>query len=218
AKGLGGPRAAGGFLDLIRDYLRPETLAEKIQLAIQRPGEEPRRELKGYLRAARDPQVSRYPGALRVEKYRGLNSEQRMVEARMDHYAETNADQILTDYERANTKDGAITIDLDRMREHLPEYSRSKQSRAEHSSSVHNASGALIDRFWERLLKTPGAPDRVIFTGGGGGSGKSASRRIAAASMAGDPYIVYDSTMAGLNSSRARIREALEAGKNVTLL
>jgi hypothetical protein len=187
-------------------------------LRVEEKTREPEPEQDDYLRAASDPRVTSYPGALRIEKYRGLNAAQRSVEARMAHYAELNTEQILRDYEAANTKDGTIRIDLDQMREHLPLYSQSNQSRAEHSSSVHNAAGALIDSFWNRLLNRPDAPKWVLFTGGGGGSGKGTSTRTVAASLGGEPSIVFDSTMAGLETSRARIDVARKAGKRVGVL
>src|SRR5262249_2476527 len=112
---LGHPRAQDrapdqgpGFLERLQDIVRGPTLFDKIRGVVDRQYEPRDLRLDDFLTAAGDPRTTSYPGTLRIDKYRGLNAEQRSVEARMAHYAEANRERILSDYEAANTEDGVI--------------------------------------------------------------------------------------------------------------
>ena len=92
----------------------------------------------------------------------------------------------------------------------FPDYSASPKHRARNRMAVAAAGGWVVDEaFRQRLAE----PDRkpVLFTAGGTASGKS----TAIASVAKVDAIVFDNTFSNYATSRRRLQEALDAGRQV---
>jgi len=178
----------------------------------------PTRSVETYLGAAQDPTVKVYPGRLGISKFHGLRTEERANEARLAHYAETNTERLLRGYRAKHTLNGVLTLATDEMRELMPGYSDSQQSRAEKTMSTQTPAGALVAALWKRALNERGNTNHVVFTAGGAGAGKTSSRNTVLGELAGRVDLVYEGTMSDIGPSRAKIQQALNAGKEVTIV
>jgi hypothetical protein len=169
-----------------------------------------------------------YPGRLGIAKAKNLSPRQREVEAKFAAYLENHTDEAIARYREKYGKE----INTDNARELSPDYApggmdaedaASRAARAQFSAAVHEPSSALAKEIYRReLQKTPKASERnqVMFTGGGAGAGKTTSiHQVAALERAVDvSQIVVDTTLSSLRSSMERIKQALDAGKEVSVI
>jgi len=81
------------------------------------------------------------------------------------------------------------------------------------ASAVHDASKKIADNAFTKLLKNP-EPD-ATFLAGGPGSGKSTA--TTGLFDVKDSAVVFDSTFSSYDGAKAKIEEALAAGKNVRI-
>ena len=100
------------------------------------------------------------------------------------------------------------TFSPDSAAELFTDYSSSPENRGKHRMSVAAAAGWVADEaFRQRLQQDDKKP--VLFTAGGTGSGKSTG--IADLS---DHFLIFDSTLSNYGRSKARIQQALDAGRD----
>ncbi len=169
-----------------------------------------------------------YPGKLGIVKAKNLSPRGREIEARFAAYLEAHTDEAIARYKQKYGKE----INTDNARELSPDYApggmeaedaATRAARAQWSAAVHEPSSALTKEIYRReLRKSPGPNERnqVVFTAGGAGVGKTTSiHQIAGLEKAVDAaQIVYDTTLSSLKSSLDRIAQALEAGKEVSIV
>jgi hypothetical protein len=166
-------------------------------------------------RAANDPKVNQYPGALHIKKMPGLTADERGVEERAARDLEAHVDTYVTRYLAADQRD----VDSDHAKELFAEYAASNDTRSRFATAVQAPSSALADAVWRRLLAGPApATGYVLMTAGGPGSGKSVVVAGEEKELAAGASLIYDGTFANLEESRARVGEALAAGRSVTVL
>lgn len=141
------------------------------------------------------------------------------IAAEKNFYQEINSrgDDLINDYIRDNRKDsGAIVIDTDLAREYSKDYAASQESRAGLANAVHEPASEISKRAYEAALTLPPTNNEVVFLAGGGGSGKSSALKISTLENKAD--IIYDGTLSNFKSSKQKIDQALESGRNVTIL
>jgi hypothetical protein len=121
-----------------------------------------------------------------------------------------NPDALVKEYEK---RFGNV-VNTDAARELSPEYSASNESRAALASTVHEPASALAKLVYERKLARPPRKDKTVtFTGGGTGAGKT----TAAIADAASHDIVFDTNLNSVESSVAKIEQALKSGRNVAI-
>jgi hypothetical protein len=169
-----------------------------------------------------------YPGSLSVAKARNLAPNAQAVEARFAAYLETHTDEAIARYKAKYGKE----INTDNARELSPDYApggmdaedpATRAARARWSSAVHEPASAFAKEIFRRELKKPPAAserNQVVFTAGGAGVGKTTSiHQVAALERTVDAaQIVYDTTLSSLKSSLERIAQALQAGKDLSIV
>lgn len=117
----------------------------------------------------------------------------------------------------ADTQGGRV-LNVDMMRELSPEYVADRTRSAE----VQDAASDAIKRLYTEELAKPapaGRENSVLFTAGGSGAGKSTAIENVSQvkSLADKAQIIYDTNMSSVGSARAKIEEALNAGKKVDI-
>jgi len=171
-----------------------------------------------------------YPGKLGIAKAKRLTAEQRAVEARFAAYLEANTEAAIARYlEKFGNE-----INVDNARELSLDYApggidaadpATVAARTRWGEAVHEPASALIKEIYRRALAQKTPPNRrrqVLFTAGGAGVGKTTSlRKIAEFSDAAQlqvAEIIYDTTLATYGSAVGRIVQALESGRNVSIV
>lgn len=169
-----------------------------------------------------------YRGTLKIEKAKRLSPQEREVEARFAKYLEENTEEAIALYRE---KFGNV-INADNARELSKDYApggievnepQTNAARGMWSNAVHEPASALVKEIYLRELKKRPGPDQlelVVFTAGGTAAGKSTAVRSSPkiAGIVQAAQIVYDSTLAGRRSAGDRIKQALEAGKKVSIV
>lgn len=152
-----------------------------------------------------------------IERSQNLPPEFREIEERFARWVEEDPDRAVDAYAALPESEGGTVINTDIARDLSPDYNASKESRARLSGAVHEPSSAIAKLAWKRLLESPppaGKEAEILFTAGGTGAGKSTGRSLATGHYQG----VFDGNLNGLASARKKIEQALEAGKDVTIL
>lgn len=107
------------------------------------------------------------------------------------------------------------TVDPDNAKELSPEYVADPVRMAR---VVHEGSSILAKRVYAHLLKTAPKGAFVAFSAGGGGSGKSETLARMVPEGSEQPGVLYDSVLGNYDSAKARIEQALAAGRPVRIL
>jgi len=169
-----------------------------------------------------------YPGKLRIAKANDLSPEEREVEARFAEYLETHTDEAIARYTAKYGKE----IDTDNARELSKDYApggpeaddpATVAARTKWSAAVQEPASALAKEIYRRaLLKAPGPKQRrqVVFTAGGAGVGKTTSiQQVSGLAGALDSAeMIYDTTLSNFRSAMDRIKQALDAGRTVSIV
>lgn len=135
---------------------------------------------------------------------------QRFAEKLQDHEAASQEYAVIPESK------GGTVISTDIARELSPDYLNDRSLSAE----VHEPASAFTKKIYADKLaqETPvGKEDSVMFTAGGTGAGKTTGLD-AAVGEGYNPEIVYDTNMNKLDSAKAKIDQALEAGRNADIL
>ncbi len=125
-------------------------------------------------------------------------------------------DQATQDYAALPETQGGRVLNVDVARELSPDYVADRTQ----SAAVHEPASAFIKRLYTDKLSQPtpdGADPNVLFTAGGTGAGKTSGMQAAGDAL-GNPEMVYDTNMSNFASSKAKIDQALDAGRNVSVL
>jgi hypothetical protein len=118
----------------------------------------------------------------------------------------------------AETKGGRI-LNTDAARELFPEYAADRTL----SAQVHEPASTFVKNLYAEKLSQPtpkGYNSTVVFTAGGTGAGKTSAIRTASAT-AGDNLnkaeMIYDTNMNTFKSADDKIKQALDAGRDVRI-
>lgn len=128
----------------------------------------------------------------------------------------SNADQVFADYATRPESEGGRVLNTDTARELSPEYLADRTR----SADVHEAASETVKRLYAKKLAEPtpeGMRNAVLFTAGGTGAGKSTAVRALAGGVE-PPEIVYDTNMNTYASADAKVKQALDAGRKVSIL
>lgn len=180
------------------------------------------------LTKAEQEEPNSYPGKLAITKAKNLSPHGREIEARFAAYLESHTDEAIAKYRKQYGKE----INTDNARELSPDYApggmeaedaATRAARAQWSSAVHEPSSAFTKEIFRRVLQEAPAKNernQVVFTAGGAGVGKTTSiHQVAALEQAvAAAQIVYDTTLSSLKSSLDRVAQALQAGKDVSII
>lgn len=144
-----------------------------------------------------------------------LDEHARSIETRFAEQLQADPAAAYETYKQANTKNGALVIDVDQIRELSPDYSATPESRNKLSPAVHEPASAFSKYVLARAIEEQ-PPGAVLFLAGGGGSGKSmAVSRLPEISQGAS--IIVDSTLANPESAARRIDQARAAGRPVRI-
>ena len=118
-----------------------------------------------------------------------------------------------------NVTDGGRILNTDDARELSPHYRADRTK----SADVHEPASAFVKQMYADKLANPTPPgmdNTVVFTAGGTGAGKTTGLQEA---MKDDPRlaqaeIIYDTNMNKFGSADQKIRQALDAGRNVSVV
>ncbi len=157
-----------------------------------------------------------------------LSPEERTVEERFAQAVEGDPQKYVDEYRQ---RFGNV-VSSDLSKEMSPDYNATRESRSAHSRSAHEPASAVAKLAWKEMLAEPpetnGTNGTVVFTSGGTGVGKTSaigadrkSGKVASPvlkSIADHADIVYDGNLATPEPSIRKVNEALESGRNVTII
>lgn len=126
---------------------------------------------------------------------------------------------LIQQYQQLADSDEGRTINTDLARELSPHYRADRTK----SADVHEPSSALMKRHYADRLAAPtpkGREATVVFTAGGTGAGKTTGMEMA---KKVDPNLakaelLYDTNMNSFDSADKKIRQALDAKRNVDIV
>lgn len=126
---------------------------------------------------------------------------------------------LAAEYAALPQTDGGSILNTDDAREMSPEY-RADRTR---SAEVHEPSSALVKQMYAEKLSKPtpsGKDNTVVFTAGGTGAGKTTGLQMARAASdeIKNAEMVYDTNMNTFESADKKIKQALKAGRKVSIL
>lgn len=129
-----------------------------------------------------------------------------------------NYAQAKEDYAKVPDTNGGQILNTDLARELSADY-RADRSR---SADVHEPASAFVKQLYADKLKEPAQPGQintVLFTAGGTGAGKSTALNAVpdVKNLAEHAQIIYDTNMNTYSSGKAKIDQALAAGKFVSI-
>ena len=130
---------------------------------------------------------------------------QRLMSKLKDH------DAAVQEYNSIPDTKGGTVLNTDTARELSPDYLADRTL----SAAVHEPASAFIKQLYAEKLADPtpeGKQNTVLFTAGGTGAGKSTGL-----SLLGDhgSEMTYDTNMNTFDSADAKVKQALDAGRNV---
>ena len=137
---------------------------------------------------------------------------------RLSDKISSNFDAAVHEYSTLPDSEGGKVLNTDTARELSPDYMANRTK----SAAVHEAASKFVKDLYARMLAQPPKPGEqpiVLFTAGGTGSGKSSAIKglPGISEMAKGAQIVFDTNMNGYESSKLKIEQALDAGKDVRI-
>lgn len=167
----------------------------------------------------------RYPLRITAESVDGqtlaqLSPEMKAIEQRFEErLAQLGPAEIEAEYAKQKDAKGGRVLNTDAMRELSLDY----QADRSQSAAVHEAASREVKRMYAERLQQEPEPGRlplVLFTAGGTGAGKSTAIENVPSvqSISDQAQIIYDTNMSTYASAREKVQQALDAGKNVTIV
>jgi hypothetical protein len=125
----------------------------------------------------------------------------------------------ITNEKGENTTKGGRLLNTDEARELSPEYRADRTK----SADVHEPSSALVKQMYADKLSQPTPPgldNTVVFTAGGTGAGKSTGLAVIEDinPTVKNAEIVYDTNMNKFESADKKVKQALDAGREVSII
>jgi hypothetical protein len=157
-------------------------------------------------------------GAARVPRSPDLTSTQRAIETRLAEKVGGNFDQAAKEYAALPESRGGKVLNTDIARELSPDYLADRTQ----SAAVHEPASWFMKQLYAQKLAEPPKPGEaplVFFTAGGTGAGKTTaiSSIDSVKGISDKAQIIYDTNMNTYDSARAKVDQALAAGKDVRI-
>ena len=174
----------------------------------QQPGQSTQDALAGMV--PQPPQLSQSANPIEAEYFDRLAND---YEGLRNEYAQ------ITNEKGENTTRGGRLLNTDEARELSPQY-RADRTR---SADVHEPSSALVKQMYAEKLSNPTPPgleNTVVFTAGGTGAGKSTGLKVMENmnSQVRNAELVYDTNMNKFESADQKVKQALDAGRKVSII
>lgn len=152
---------------------------------------------------------------LGVTPAKNLNEGDRAIESRMTATVQ-NYDKAVSDYANLKDSQGGKVLNTDTARELSKDYLGDRTKAA----AVHEPASQFIKALYADKLREAPTGDQlplVLFTAGGTGAGKSTAIEQVPEmkALADHAQIIYDTNMNTYDSARAKVQQALDAGKDV---
>ena len=140
------------------------------------------------------------------------------VESAAIELATNRTDAVLAAYARREDTFGGRYVAADTMKELMPRFAESAQSRSRFNGAVHNAAAVLSAEQYRRLIVAGprDGRDKVYFVTGIPGAGKSSS--IAFYGQRQDVAVVFEGQMSRPGPSMDKIEHALKSGFSVAVV
>lgn len=151
-----------------------------------------------------------------IEYDESLPVTQAGIEREFGERMRADIDQLRLEYARHPETAGGRVLSADVAKELEPLYVKDRSL----SPAVHEPASAFIKAEYARALARdplPGQQNVVLFTAGGTGAGKTSGLRRTLPQLEAEAQIIYDTNMAKYGSSKAKVEQALKAGKKVTI-
>jgi hypothetical protein len=146
------------------------------------------------------------------------NIEQSATNRLITQYPELKQQYNTLNVPHAETKGGRI-LNTDAARELFPEYAADRTL----SAQVHEPASTFVKNLYAEKLSQPtpaGLENTVVFTAGGTGAGKTSAIKRAsqeASDAINNAEMIYDTNMNTFKSADDKIKQALDAGRNVQI-
>jgi hypothetical protein len=160
--------------------------------------------------------------ASKAPKYSSLlgksDIEQSATNRLITQYPELKQQYNTLNVPHAETKGGRI-LNTDAARELFPEYAANRTL----SAQVHEPASTFVKNLYAEKLSQPtpaGLENTVVFTAGGTGAGKTSAIKRAsqeASDAINNAEMIYDTNMNTFKSADDKIKQALDAGRNVQI-
>jgi hypothetical protein len=157
---------------------------------------------------------------IEIPRAPNLSPEERTIETRLADKIYQDPQMAMDEYSKLKDTANGRILNTDNARELSADYAANNDAKSKYSAAVHEPASWLTKWMYEQKLKQPPAENQrpmVLFTAGGTGAGKTtAIENIPEmSSMADRSQIIFDTNMNGYKSSKTKIDQALDAGKEV---
>lgn len=145
------------------------------------------------------------------------------VQRRVIDAVQADPERFLAAYAAHKDSFGGRYVCADLMKDVIPEYAASKETRGRYNGVVHNAAAVLAAEQYRRVIADDSDParDRALFVTGMPGAGKTSTVQATALQAGGklgdDVRVVYEGQLIDPASSIQKIGQALDAGCVVSI-
>jgi len=147
------------------------------------------------------------------------NVQRRVVEA-----VQADPERFLAAYAAHKDSHGGRYVCADLMKDVIPEYAASKETRGRYNAVVHNAAAVLAAEQYRRVISDDSDPARTeaVFVTGMPGAGKTSTVQNAAMKagdrLSPDIRVLYEGQLVDAASSAVKVGQALDAGLSLTIV
>lgn len=145
------------------------------------------------------------------------------VQRRVIDAVQADPERFLAAYAAHKDSFGGRYVCADLMKDVIPEYAASKETRGRYNGVVHNAAAVLAAEQYRRVIADDSDPtrDRALFVTGMPGAGKTSTVQATALQAGGklgdDVRVVYEGQLIDPASSIVKVGQALDAGCVVSI-
>lgn len=150
---------------------------------------------------------------------KGKKAIDKALEAKFMRRVDEEFDTLIDEYSALEDAKGGRVLNTDTARELEPAYIKDRTK----SADVHEPASSFVKKLYAKRLAEPtpkGKMPMVVFTAGGTGAGKSSGLEHleTQSPMIAKAELVYDTNMNKFSSADTKIKQALESGREVTIL
>lgn len=145
------------------------------------------------------------------------------VQRRVVDTVQADPERFLTAYAAHKDSFGGRYVCADLMKDVIPEYAASKETRGRYNAVVHNAAAVLAAEQYRRVIADDSDPNRnrALFVTGMPGAGKTSTVQATAMEAGGrigdDVRVIFEGQLVNAESSIEKVQQALDAGCVVSI-